>query len=75
MCKSLSKIVPHMAATVHCIFSVCTAFVSFSCFLFLKHDQFYQGWTDEHSAEHTTKYLQNIYQNNIFIIQTWCWTL
>ncbi len=38
------------------LFSVCNVFVCFSCFLFLKHDQFYQGWTAEHSAEHTTKY-------------------
>ncbi len=37
------------------LFSVCNVFVCFSCFLFLKHDQFYQGWTAEHSAEHTTK--------------------
>ncbi len=27
----------------------------FPVFLFLKHDQFYQGWTAEYSAEHTTK--------------------
>ncbi len=37
------------------LFSVRTVFVCFSCFLFLKNDQFYQGWTAEHSAEHTTK--------------------
>ncbi len=37
------------------LFSVRTVFVCFSCFLFLKNYQFYQGWTAEHSAEHTTK--------------------
>ncbi len=37
------------------LFSVCNVFVCVSCFLFLKHDQFYQGWTAEHSAEHTKK--------------------
>uniref|UniRef100_A0A8C2A1W3 C-type lectin domain-containing protein n=1 Tax=Cyprinus carpio TaxID=7962 RepID=A0A8C2A1W3_CYPCA len=37
--------------------SVCTVFVHFSCFFFLfnKHDQFHQGRTAEHSAEHTTR--------------------
>ncbi len=41
-----------MAASVLCTY-VCVMFLFvFPVFLFLKHDQFYQGWTPEYSAEH-----------------------
>ncbi len=44
-----------MAATVLCSSVFVLFLFVFPVFLFLKHDQFYQGWTAEHSAEHTTK--------------------
>ncbi len=48
--------VPQMAASVLCS-SMCVMFLFvFPVFLFLKHDQFYQGLTAENSPEHTTKY-------------------
>ncbi len=44
-----NKMAPLMEATV----LGSSVFVMF--FPFFKQDQFYQGWTAEHSAEHTTK--------------------
>ncbi len=46
---------PQMAATVLCSSVFVLFLFVFPVFLFLKNDQFYQGWTAEHSAEHTTK--------------------
>ncbi len=43
-----------MAATVLGSLVFVLSLLVFPVFLFLKHDQFYQGWTAEHSAEHTT---------------------
>ncbi len=45
---------PLMAATV---LGSSVFLMFFFCFLFLKQDQFCQGWTAEHSAEHTTNLL------------------
>ncbi len=57
---SLQYIVTYviLTGTAHVSYSAwlfSNVFVCFSCFLFLKEDQFYQGWTAEHLAEHTTK--------------------
>ncbi len=50
-----NKMAPQMAATVLCSSVFVLFLFVFPVFLFLKHDQFYQGRTAEHSAEHTTK--------------------
>ncbi len=38
-----------MCVALQCLYRFCLFF------LFFKYDQFYQGWSAEHSAEHTTK--------------------
>ncbi len=56
-----------MAAKVLKLSSVCTFFVSFSCFLFLKHDQFYQGWTAEHLTGHTLNLLPDFDDSDVLL--------
>ncbi len=57
-----------MAATVLGSLVFVLSLLVFPVFLFLKHDQFYQGWTAEHSAEHTTTFVTDFDYSDILLV-------